>query len=381
MTTSAGTPATTSAGESTPPSTPPPPPAKVAASPAFGDHDISPSQPIKISVANGTITTLTMTNPDGKAVTGKIAVDGKSWMLGEDLGYDRTYRVSGSVKGANGATVPVTGSYTTVSPADQITTSVSPGDGAVVGVAAPVIVRFGYRVDDKKAVLAAMKITTTPKVEGAWGWVQHDGDKYPSLDWRPKNYWPEGTKVHVESNVYGVHFGGDYFGGDDVTSDFTIGRNQVVTADAKTHLMIVKRDGKTVATYPASLGMGDDPNSEFGLNPQFVSRSGIHVVMDKQETVSMSNGKYYQNAVEHWAVRISDNGEFVHANPNTVDVQGVKNVTHGCVNLSTENAMAYYQTAIYGDPVEITGTSVKLSASDGDIYDWAIPWSTWSMMS
>ena len=39
-----------------------------------------------------------------------------------------------------------------------------------------------------------------------------------------------------------------------MTSDFTIGRNQVVYADAKTHHIVVKRNGRTVADYPASYG-------------------------------------------------------------------------------------------------------------------------------
>jgi len=80
-------------------------------------------------------------------------------------------------------------------------------------------------------------------------------------------------------------------------------------------------------------------------------------------------------------VRISDNGEFIHQNQNTVADQGVDNVSHGCINLSAQNAQAYYQSAIYGDPVQVTGTSVPLSAADGDIYDWAIPWNQWTTKS
>ena len=41
----------------------------------------------------------------------------------------------------------------------------------------------------------------------------------------------------------------------------------------------------------------------------------------------------------------------------------------------------YYRTAIYGDPVEVTGSSIQLSYSDGDIWDWAVDWDTWVAMS
>jgi len=44
-------------------------------------------------------------------------------------------------------------------------------------------------------------------------------------------------------------------------------------------------------------------------------------------------------------------------------------------DLSADSARGYHDSAIYDDPVEVTGSSVPLSAADGDIYDWAIPWS------
>jgi len=80
-------------------------------------------------------------------------------------------------------------------------------------------------------------------------------------------------------------------------------------------------------------------------------------------------------------VRISDNGEFIHENPNTVADQGVDNVSHGCINLSPANAEAYFDSALVGDPVEITGTSVQLSARDGDLFDYTVPWSEWQNLS
>jgi lipoprotein-anchoring transpeptidase ErfK/SrfK len=377
--------AQTSTSSSTPTSsTPPPlPAATVKGNPTLGSKGIPPIEPITIKVTGGKISSLTFTNPEGKKVKGSLSKDERSWTLGEPLGYGRTYQVRGEAVNPEGKKTPIKGSYTTVSTVEPITTTISPRDGAVVGVAAPVIVRFGMNPQDKALVEKNVKITTTPKVEGSWAWITHDGDTYPSLDFRPKNYWPGGTKVHVESNIYGVKFADGWYGGDNVSADFTIGRNQVVIADAKTHSMTVKRDGKVVAKYNASLGMGDDPNGEYGLDPKLVTRSGIHIVMDKQPEVLMSNPAYgYKNVKEYWAVRISNNGEFIHWNPGTTDWQLANvNKTHGCINLGEDDAKAYYDTAMYGDPVEVINTSVKLSASDGDIHDWAIPWSTWQTLS
>lgn len=355
----------------------PKPVAVITASPTFGADDISPTAPVSVTVASGTIGDLTMTNPEGKQVNGTLSADHTSWTLAEPLGYGKQYDVTGTAVGTDGKSVAIKGSYTTVTPVDQITTSISPGDGAVVGVAAPVIVHLGYEPADRALIEQHVKITTTPAVEGSWAWVRHDGDKWPSLDWRPREFWPANTTVHVESDIYGLAFGDGYYGGDNVTSDFTIGRNQVVLADATSHQIVVQREGQTVATYDASYGSGDligDPNR--------VTRSGIHVVSDMQETTKMSNPAYgYTDVTEHWAVRISDNGEFIHQNQDTVDDQGVVNVSHGCINLSAASAREYYASAMIGDPVIVTGTSVPLSRDDGDIYDWTYSWDDWKALS
>jgi lipoprotein-anchoring transpeptidase ErfK/SrfK len=344
----------------------------VTASPAFA-QEISPTEPVKISVGSGTITNISVTNPEGAQVQGAISADKTSWTLGEPLGYSKEYTVAGTATGTDGKTVDISGTYTTVTPVDEITTSISPSDGAEVGVAMPVTVHLGYEPADRALIESQIKITTTPAVEGAWVWIQKDGDPNPSLDWRPKNYWPAGTQVHVESNIYGLDFGDGYYGGDNVTSDFTIGRNQVVLADANAHNIVVQRDGVTIATYDGSYGSGDEVG-----DPNRVTRSGVHVVNDMQETTKMSNPAYgYVNITEHWAVRISNNGEFIHQNQDTVYDQGVVNVSHGCINLSASSAQEYFESAIYGDPVEVTGTSVPLSAADGDIYDWSYSWDEW----
>jgi lipoprotein-anchoring transpeptidase ErfK/SrfK len=137
--------------------------------------------------------------------------------------------------------------------------------------------------------------------------------------------------------------------------------------------MLVFRDGQQVADYPASYGLDTDPDRN--------TRSGIHVVSEKFTDKRMTSERYGYDLIEKWAVRISNNGEFVHANPASAAAQGSANVSHGCINLSTEDAQAYYDTAIYGDPVEVTGTGVELSPRDGDIADWTYSWEQWKSMS
>jgi lipoprotein-anchoring transpeptidase ErfK/SrfK len=246
----------------------------------------------------------------------------------------------------------------------------------VVGVAAPISVAFGVEPEDRALVQRHVSITTVPAVEGAWGWLQQDDGRW-ALVYRTKDYWPAGTVVHVDAKLYGLRFNDTSYGVSDLTTDFTIGRNQVVIADVNSHELVVQQNGAPVASYPASYGRGEDTG-----DPNLITRSGIHVVNEFFETKLMSNPRYgYSNVPEKWAVRISNNGEFIHANPASTDAQGNSNVTHGCVNLSVADADAYYHSAIWGDPVEVSGTTVQLSADDGEIYVWAMPFDQFKSLS
>ena len=94
----------------------PAPVAVVTAAPALGDQQLSPVEPVTITVTKGTITSLTVTNPEGAPVAGTMSADKTSWTLAEPLGYGRTYTVTGAAVGTDGQTVPITGTYTTVTP-------------------------------------------------------------------------------------------------------------------------------------------------------------------------------------------------------------------------------------------------------------------------
>ncbi|GAA3021089.1 L,D-transpeptidase 5 [Actinokineospora globicatena] len=345
------------------------PSAKVVATPAADAKDVSPAGPISVAVTDGALETITLTNADGKQVKGELAADKKSWAVAEHLGYGKTYTWSGSALGTDGKNVAIAGSFTTVKPKRTSKASLNTGDGQTYGIAMPVAVVFDAPVKDKVAAEKAMTVTTTPVNEGAWAWLDDS-----TAHWRPKEYWTPGTKVEVKVGIYGVDLGGGNYGRDDVTSSFSIGRSQVVKADTQTHRMVVYRDGVKTHDFPASMGLESDPGR--------VTKSGTHVVMSKHASYGMTNPKYnYENVVVPWAVRVSNNGEFVHGYAPSIPDQGKRNVSHGCVNLAPANAKIYYDSAMVGDPVEITGSNQQLGKADGDYFDWALSWDKWTAMS
>ncbi|MGV0644460.1 L,D-transpeptidase [Mycolicibacterium sp. XJ879] len=351
-----------------------PPAPTVTSEPADAATDVSPVAPVRVAVTDGWFQRVALTNADGKVVAGTLNRDRTEFTVSEPLGYGSRYTWSGSVVGRDGKAVPLAGAFTTLAPTKQVNGRFQLADGQVVGVAAPIILQFDASISDKASVEEAVTVTTDPPVEGSWAWLPDEvgGSR---MHWRPRDYFPAGTKVNVDSRLYGVPFGDGAYGAQDATLHFEIGRRQVVRGHAPSHrIQVLDADDAVIMDFACSYGEGDlDRN---------VTRSGIHVVTEKHLDFYMSNpAAGYSNVHMRHAVRISNNGEFIHANPGSLGSQGSSNVTNGCINLSPGDAEQYYNSAIYGDPVEITGTRLELSYADGDIWDWVVPWDEWVAMS
>lgn len=349
------------------------PPPTVGYAPAGGANEVSPRATVTAFVANGTLTDAVLRDPGGRPVAGEFNAERTAWTVREPLGYGQAYTWSGTAAGSDGTLVRLAGSFTTARPEQTVRARINIDDGTTVGIAAPIAIRFEGPVSDRAAVERALSVRTSVPVEGSWAWLPADRNGELQVHWRPREYRPPGTQVTVTADRYGVHYGDGAYGADNITRTFTIGRPQIVEADVNTHRMIVIRDGQQVADFPASYGSGSYPAT--------VTRSGIHVVTERYEEARMASPRFGYDGLYASAVRISDNGEFIHANPESLSQQGRENVTHGCVNLSRENARTYFDSAMYGDPVEVTGTSIPLSLEDGDYADWPFSWQEWQGLS
>jgi lipoprotein-anchoring transpeptidase ErfK/SrfK len=349
------------------------PAARINFQPANATENVVPIAPISVEVSEGWLQRVTLTNSSGKPVAGAFNQDRTVFTTSEPLGYDATYSWGGSAVGHDGKAIPIAGKFTTVSPTKKVSGAFQLADGQTVGVAVPIIIQFDAPIADKAAVEKALTVTTNPPVEGSWAWLP-DEVGGARVHYRTREYYPAGTAVNVDAKLYGLPFGDSAYGADDISLHIQIGRKQVVKAEVTSHRIQVITDAGVIMDFPCSYGEADKARN--------VTRNGIHVVTEKYADFYMSNpAAGYTNAHERWAVRISNNGEFIHANPSSSGAQGNTNVTNGCVNLSTSDASEYYASAIYGDPVEVTGSTIQLSYSDGDIWDWAVDWDTWVGMS
>ncbi|MFB9905091.1 L,D-transpeptidase [Allokutzneria oryzae] len=342
-------------------------PAKVAIAPSDGAKDVPPGQEVKVAVTDGTLTDVKLSNGEGKEVAGKLSDDKKSWQPAEDLGFSKTYTWAGSATGSDGKPVALSGSFSTAKAGRMINISPNVNEGGTYGIAMPIGLVFGQDVKDKASVEKALKVTTEPATEGSWAWTAND-----QVYWRPAEYWKPNTKVTLNAKLYGVSFGGTSFGKESITRNFTIGRSRITYADNQTHHVIVKENGEQVADYPASLGKEYDR--------KLVTRNGKYWAMEKHRLKLMTNPAYdYENYPAPWAVRMSWNGEFIHANDSTAGSHGKANVSHGCINLTSKRAKEFHDATLIGDPIEVTGAKIDIPTNGSDI--WGAPYDKWKSLS
>ncbi|MFD2093302.1 L,D-transpeptidase [Blastococcus deserti] len=347
------------------------PPAQVSLAVADGSADVSPVVPLEISVTDGELGDVTLVDGAGAPVPGAVAAgDGEDtavWTPETPLAYGARYTLTASASNEDGEEATATSTFTTVTPARQSTPSVGPLDGQTVGVGMPIRVFFDDPVADKAAVESHLQVTSSTPTDGVWSWLSDS-----EVHFRPSAYWPAHTEVRLDANLYGVHFGDGIWGEKNRTVSFSIGARHVSIADASTYQMQVYDGDQLVKTFPISAGSPDNP-----------SYNGAHVVTELNRNRIMDSSTYgvpvdspngYRTPVEY-AVRISDSGEFVHAAPWSVAQQGNTNVSHGCINMSTENARWFFEFSQPGDVVEIRGSSAGTLRSP--VYDWTIPWDQW----
>jgi lipoprotein-anchoring transpeptidase ErfK/SrfK len=336
--------------------------------PADNTADVAPSSPVVVNAANGKITSIALTSPEGRAVEGQLMSGDTRWVSNATLGYGQTYVLDVKGIGPEGKESAVRSTFTTIKPATQVYVGMNPLDGQAIGIGQPLAFYFDKAITNKQATQDAIRITTSPVAEGAFRWFSNK-----EVHWRPRDYWKPGTKVEVAVNVFGKDLGDGVYGKEDRKAAFTIGDSVIARADGQSHQMTVEVNGELVRTIPVALGRA-----------QFPSNNGVHVVTEKVPSKIMDSTTYglsldsggYRTEVK-WATRISNGGEFLHAAPWSVRDQGRRNVSHGCVNMSTENAQFMFNLLKKGDVIILANTGgPDLAVWDG-FGDWQIPWEQW----
>jgi lipoprotein-anchoring transpeptidase ErfK/SrfK len=350
--------------------------AAIAVSPATGTSGVPLNTTIIVTTPTGYLTSVQVTDAAGSAVTGTLAPSGLEWRTNVPLQPAANYHVAVTVARPDGITAQRTTTFSTLTPTYQIGATAFPSDGMTVGVGQPLVVTFDHYVRTATGQANALRhltVSMSKPVPGGWHWFSMD-----ELHFRPKAYWPTGEKVTVKANFDGWDAGLGRWGKGQIDQTFSIGDARISTVNLSSDTMQVTRNGAVVANYPIS-----------GGRQQYPTMNGDHLVMDKSHVVHMvsstvgipvnSPGGY--DELVYNDVHISDSGEYVHAAPWSVGAQGVLNVSHGCINMSTANSLAFFDFSQVGDVIKVIGGPRPPVAGDHGVMDWSTDWSQWTPAS
>jgi lipoprotein-anchoring transpeptidase ErfK/SrfK len=347
------------------------PTAQVAVEPADGTGSYRLDEPVEITVTQGTLASVVVTPEDGETLEGDLAADATSWKSNAPLEADTEYTVKVEAAAQDGKTTTTSSTFTTMAPKHTASTWLQPSDGSTVGVGMPVIFNLSRGVDSDRrdAVEERLTVSSEPAVEGAFRWFSSK-----QVQWRPKDYWPTGTKVHAESKLAGVQLDKGVWGSSKTASvDFTIGSSMISTVDVQKHTMTVRKNGKVLKVVPITTG-----------KKGFASRNGVKVIMSRESERRMdaattgtdpADPEYYNIKVKY-AMRLTYSGEFLHAAPWSVSSQGKANVSHGCTGMSTANAKWMFNQSKMGDVVVFTGSKRTLEWGNG-YTAWDMSYNSW----
>ncbi|MDH6705308.1 lipoprotein-anchoring transpeptidase ErfK/SrfK [Kitasatospora sp. MAA19] len=349
--------------------------AVITVTPADGAAAASFSEPVKVTVSNGTLGTVKVTDSTGKELAGQLAADGTGWTSATAPASGTKYTVAATALDKDKLEADANATFTTATPANTFVGYFTPEDGSVVGVGMPVSINFSKPVTDKKAVQQAITVIAEPGVEIVGHWFSST-----RLDFRPQEYWAKGTQVTLKLRLKDVEGAKGVYGTQSKDVRFTIGRAQTSVADLATKKLTVTTDGQVSAVYKIS---GGAPDHRTWGGKMVISEQFQQTRMNSQ-TVNL--GSEYDIADVPHAQRLTTSGTFIHGNYwSSPSIFGGQNTSHGCIGLrdaqgaqdGSTDGYKFYKSSMIGDVVEVANSGDKTVAPDNGLNGWNLGWAEW----
>ncbi|MCW2948954.1 MAG: hypothetical protein JWR24_5671 [Actinoallomurus sp.] len=346
--------------------------ARVTITPVNGTAGVRPDDPVIVRATRGRLDNVVL-DSGGKQISGEFNPDRTQWRSNWTLMPGAKINVQASARNAEGRAVSVASSFNTEKAARTFKVSqdevLESRRGDTYGVGLPLVLNFEHSVSNRAAVEKSLQVIADKPVLGAWHWF---GDQ--QVVYRAKTYWPAHQKITLIAHLSGVPEAKGVYGTKDLIRTYKIGAAQIAYLDIAKHTMRVEWDGKTVRHIPISAGMGG--------STEYTTTSGIHLNMEKDEDVTMTSpgrgpgdAGYYSELI-HYAVRVSNAGEYLHQTPGDEGCLGNSNCSHGCIRQPASDAIWYYKHSQAGDPVDITGTDRQVEPDNGWSF-YQMPWNKW----
>lgn len=246
------------------------------------------------------------------------------------------------------------------------------------GVGQLVTVKFSRDIVDRAAAergLAVQSEVTLPR--GSWAWMDDH-----TVVYRPRAFWPGDSRITFTVDLAGVNLGtteeGTLIGsrGANRVHLLQTSRSFLIRIKDRKHRLSVEVDGKTVKSFPVSLGKRG-----------WETLAGTKILTGEKYVKLRMVGNFPKrdakwDVIAPYSIRLTPNGEFIHGAPWAKNRMGKWNGSHGCTNMFIRDAKWLYQRVRPGDPVVTTGTGKQMPPTLGipGAY-WNYPWREWRKFS
>ena len=343
--------------------------------------------------------------------TGRRLVTGATVLVVAGLALSACTSSQTSGKPSNSAvSLPSTSASSSASSVTAPSTSVAPSSSAATGapvhiklleddssgvagpygVGMPIVAYFSKKITEAKDFTKATTITVNGQ-PNAGSWYFEASAIIPGYPieghYRPAPapgatapYWPAHATIHMTMNTDGVSAGAGMVFNDSLTLNMSTGAANISTVNCGSERMVVTSDGKVVHTMPTSCGAAKTP-----------TYTGIKVVMQKGEDTPDTNtlrpegavqmigtGSDHYDLIVPWSVRITQDGEYVHAASWNGGNIGKRSTSNGCTNLNTDDAKWFYNFAQIGDVLTYSNTKGTPMPSWDGFGDWNVPQAVWN---
>ena len=344
----------------------------IAVNPADGMTKAAFTEPVEVTVTDGTLSAVKVTGNDGSTLDGTYNDARTKWTSSANPYSGTKYTVTAQAAGTDAKTL----TFTTKSPGETFLGYFTPEANSTSGVGMPVSLNFTQAVSDRAAVEKAITVTAEPAVEVVGHWFSDT-----RLDFRPEEYWAAGTKVTLSLRLKDVEGADGVYGTQSKDVVFNIGRSQISTVDLAKKTMTVERDGSPSATYPVS-----------GGDSEHTTWSGIMVISERfkqtrMESSTVGLGDEYDIPDVPHAQRLTTSGTFIHGNYWAASsVFGSSNTSHGCVGLddtkgandTSVNGYKFYTSSMLGDVVIVTNSGEDTVDPANGLNGWNLSWADWT---
>ncbi len=343
----------------------PTPATRITIAPADNMVDVPLDAVVEVAAAGGTLTRVRVAKAGGENIPGELSARKSGWTSADALAPDTVYRIQAAAVNAEGESTEIVQTFSTVKPSKILTAEITPLQGATVGVAMPIDVKFNMPVENKAAVERGLQVQTSAPVVGGWHWFDDQNVRY-----RPKTYWPARARVKVTADLRGVRSGSGAWGTESKVRSFAIANSVVTKIDLADHHARVYVDGKLARTIPVTGGMAG-----------WRTRDGTKVILEKQQNITFTDEQI--GAAENYSLfskyglRVTWSGEFLHTASWSTGSQGYANVSHGCVGMNYDNSAWLWNVSHVGDPVEVHSPEGNPMEPSNGYGDWNFSWSQW----